>query len=151
MDACVCVHGLDWQAGQDFVLYKILYFYYPFRVPGEIKRSRDLRGGRWSWTLNLAQKRSWVGRWSWAKKAGLLLLLVVQVVDQQRCNEHCLCDSVQAQQQLRSAQVAGQWREDTALTFPLFWRQSTVSPVFFGRFPQSSLHSVIPFPLCPRP
>ena len=35
----------------------------PFRVPGEIKRSRDLRGGRWSWTLNYAQKRSWVGRW----------------------------------------------------------------------------------------
>ena len=22
-----------------------------FRVPGEIKKSRDLRGGRWSWTL----------------------------------------------------------------------------------------------------
>ena len=22
-----------------------------FRVPGEIKTSRDLRGGRWSWTL----------------------------------------------------------------------------------------------------
>ena len=29
-----------------------------YRVPGEIKRSRDLRGGRWSWTLNFAQKRS---------------------------------------------------------------------------------------------
>ena len=29
-----------------------------FRVPGEIKRSRDLRGGRWSWTLNYALKRS---------------------------------------------------------------------------------------------
>ena len=28
------------------------------RVPGKIKRSRDLRGGRWSWTLNYAQKRS---------------------------------------------------------------------------------------------
>ena len=28
------------------------------KVPGEIKRSRDLRGGRWSWTLKLAQKRS---------------------------------------------------------------------------------------------
>ena len=28
-------------------------------------RSRD-RGGRWSWTLNFAQKRSLVGRWSWA-------------------------------------------------------------------------------------
>ena len=30
-------------------------------APGEIKRSRDLRGGRWSWTLNYAQKRSWAG------------------------------------------------------------------------------------------
>ena len=28
------------------------------RVPGEIKRSRDLRGGSWSWTLKFAQKRS---------------------------------------------------------------------------------------------
>ena len=28
------------------------------RVPGEIKRSRDFRGGRWSWTLKFAQKRS---------------------------------------------------------------------------------------------
>ena len=27
-------------------------------VPGEIKRSRDLRGGRWSWTFKFAQKRS---------------------------------------------------------------------------------------------
>ena len=44
------------------------------RVPGEIKRSRDLRGGRWSWTLNFAQKRSRVGRWSWAEQVGRLLL-----------------------------------------------------------------------------
>ena len=28
------------------------------RVPGEIKRSRDLRVGRWSWTLKLARRRS---------------------------------------------------------------------------------------------
>ena len=48
-----------------------------------------------------------LGKESWTSFAG-----VVQVVDQQRCNEHCLYDSVQAQQlkqQLRSAQVAGQW------------------------------------------
>ena len=64
-------------------------------VPGEIKRSRDLRGGRWSWTLTFAQKRSWVGRWSWAEQVGRLLLRVVQVVHQQRCNGHCLSDSVQ--------------------------------------------------------
>ena len=28
------------------------------KVPDEIERSRDLRGGRWSWTFKLAQKRS---------------------------------------------------------------------------------------------
>ena len=120
-------------------------------MPGEIKRSRDLRGGSWSWTLKFAQKRSWVGRWSWAEQVGSLLLRVVQVVHQQQCNGHCLCDSVQAQQlkqQLCSAQVAGQWRGET---LPLFWRQSTVSPVFFGWFPWLSLHSVVPFPLCPHP
>ena len=65
------------------------------RVPGEIKRSRDLRGGRWSWTLTFAQKRSWVRRWSWAEQVGRLLLRVVQVVRQQRFNGHCLSDSVQ--------------------------------------------------------
>ena len=65
------------------------------RVPGEIKRSRDLRGGTWSWTLNYAQKRSWVGRWHWAEQVGRLLLRVVQVVHQQWCNGHCLSDSVQ--------------------------------------------------------
>ena len=58
-------------------------------------RSKDLRGGRWSWTLTFAQKRSWVGRWSWAEQVGRLLLRVVQVVRQQRCNGHCLSDSVQ--------------------------------------------------------
>ena len=48
--------------------------------------------------------------------------------------------------QLRSALVAGQWRGDTALTLPLFWRRSTVSPVFFGRYSRSNLHSFVPFP-----
>ena len=56
------------------------------KVPGEIKRSR---GGRWSWTLKLAQKRSWVGRWNWSAKVGLLWL---RVVPQQQCNGHCPCD-----------------------------------------------------------
>ena len=98
------------------------------KVPGEINRSR---GGRCSWTFKLAQKRSCVGRWSWAAKVGLLSLRVVR---QQQCNGHCLCNSAQAQQlkqQLRSALVAGQWRGDTALTLPLFWRRSTaVSGLF---------------------
>ena len=63
---------------------------------------------------------------------------------QQQCNGHCLCDSAQTRQlkqQLYSALVAGQWRGDTALTLPLFWRRSTVS---FGRYPWLSLHSFVP-------
>ena len=109
----------------------------------KVKRSR---GGRWSWTFKLVQMKSWVGRWSWAAEVGLLSL---RVVPQQQCNGHCPCDSAQAwqlKQQLRSALVAWQWRGDTALTLPLFWRRSTVCPVFFGRYPWSSLHSFVSFP-----
>ena len=79
------------------------------RVPGEIKRSRDLRGGRWSWTLKLAQKRSWAGRWSWAEKVGLLLIWVVQVVHQQQCNEHCLCDCPSTAVETAVAQCRSRW------------------------------------------
>ena len=57
--------------------------------PGFQARSR---GGKWSWTLMLAQKRSRAGRWSWAAKVGLLSL---QAVPQQQCNGHCPCDSAQ--------------------------------------------------------
>ena len=54
-------------------------------------------------------------------------------------------------QQLRGALVAAQWRRDTALTLPFFWRPSTVSPVFFERYPRSSLHSLAPPPPPPPP
>ena len=117
------------------------------RVPDEIKR-REVEVD----PLKLAQKRSWAGRWSWAGKAKLLSL---RVVPQQRCNGHCpglwLCPARRLKQQLRSALVAGQWRGDTALTLPLFWRRSTASPVFFGRYPRSSLHSLPPPPPPPSP
>ena len=33
----------------------------------------------------------------------------------------------------------------------LFWRRSTVSPGFFGRYLRSNLHSLALFPPCPRP
>ena len=92
-----------------------------------------------------------VRTWSWAAKVGLLSR---RVVPQQQCNGHCPCDSAQARQlkqQLRGALVAGQWRGDTALTLPLFWWRSTVSPVFFGRYPRSSLHSFAPPPPPPPP
>ena len=57
----------------------------------------------------------------------------------------------QLKQQLRSALVAGKWRGDTALTLSLLWRRSTVSPVFFGRYPRSSLHSLAPHTPPPPP
>ena len=57
----------------------------------------------------------------------------------------------QLKQQLRSAQVAGQWRGDTALTLPLFWQRPTVSLVFFGRYPLSTLHSFVLFHPPPPP
>ena len=72
------------------------------RVPGEIKRSR---GGRWSWTLKLAQKRSWAGRWRWSAKVGLLSL---RVFPQQQCNGHCPCDSARAVE-TAIAQCTSRW------------------------------------------
>ena len=123
------------QMTSEDIKHQLIIIFAHVRVPGEIKRSRDLRGGRWSWTLTFAQKRSWVGRWSWADQVGRLLLRVVQVVRQQRCNGHCLSDSVQHSSWKSNCAVH---TGDTALTLPLFWRRSTVSPVFFGRFPRSS-------------
>ena len=67
-----------------------VFIYTVFKYPQTHLRSR---GGRLSWTLKLAQKRSWAGRWSWAAKVGLLSL---QVVPQQQCNGHCPCDSASA-------------------------------------------------------
>ena len=76
------------------------------------------------------------------------LFLSLRFVPQQQCNGHCPCNcpARQLKQLLRSALVAAQWRGDTALTLSLFWRRSTVSPIFFGRYPRSSLHPFVPFP-----
>ena len=134
--------------------------------PSAQKRSR---AGRWSWTLSPEEIKSREvklvpqprrgheqGGGDGLRKLDFFRWLQV-VVPQQQCNGHCLCHSAQARQlkqQLRGAQVAAQWRGDTALTLPSFWRRSTVSPVFFGRYPRSSLHSLALFhppPLPPSP
>ena len=78
------------------------------------------------------------------------MLRIVQVVRQQQCNGHCLCDSAQAQQlkqQLRSAQVAGKWRGDTTSIVlaavhglsGLFRAVSAVKPSLFRALPTLSL------------
>ena len=114
-------------------------------------RSKDQEEGlRWSCTLKLAQKKSWAGRWSWAAKVGLFFASSCSSTAVQRTLSLWLCPARLLKQQLRSALVAAQWRGDTALTLPLFWRRSTVSPVFFGRYLRSSFHSS-PTPPVPIP
>ena len=95
--------------------------------PEEIKR-REVELGCESWTCFVS------GHSSTAVQRTLSLLL---------------CQAWWLKQQLRSAVVATQWQGDAALTLPLFWRQSTVSPVFFEWYPRSSLHSLALFPLSP--
>ena len=115
-------------------------------VPGEIKKNKRSSGGRWSpVSPEIMSREVELGCESRTPFASSF--------PQQQCNGHCPCDSAQARQlkqQLRSALVAGQWRGDTALTLPLFWRRFTVSPVLFGRYPRSSLHSFGPY-LPPSP
>ena len=114
------------------------------RVPGEIKRREVVLDPQVS-PEEIMSREVELGCESWTSFAS-------GCSRQQQCSGHCLYDSAQARQlkqQLRSALVAAQWRGDTALTLPIFfWRRSTVSPVFFGRYPQSSLHSFV-LPLSP--
>ena len=131
---CVCVCG--WVGGCG-------YLYQGFRRDQKIKRSR---GGRWSWTFQVSPEEIMsreveLGCESWTSFASSCSSTAVQ-----RTLSLWLCPARQLKQQLRSALVVGQWRGDTALTLRLFWRRSTVSPVFFGRYPRSSLHSFVPFP-----
>ena len=101
------------------------------RVPDEIKR-REVELDRQVSPEEIMSREVELGCESWTSFAS-----------------GCLCDSARAgqlKQQLRSALVAAQWRGDTAIALPLFWRRSTVSPVFFGRYPRSSLQSFVPPP-----
>ena len=127
------------------------------RVPGEIKRSRDLREGRWSWTLKFAQRRSGVGRWSWAEQVGPLLLRVVQVVLQQQCNRHCLCDSAHHVEfkavETAIAQCTSRWamarghRLNTSIVLAAVHGLSSFSDSFRGRaFTLSSRSHSVPVP-----
>ena len=127
----------------------------PNRVPGEIKRSRDLRGGRWSWTLKLAQKRSWVGRWSWAEQVGPLLLRVVQIVCQQQCHGHCLCDCPSTAVETAVAQCTSCWamvrghRLNTSIVLAA-WTLRSFSGGFCGQaFTLSSPSHSVPIPSKP--
>ena len=93
------------------------------------------RGGRWSWTLKLAQKRSLsreveLGCESWTSFAsGCSSTAVQRTLPLWLCPKHGSWNSNCAvHYSLRNGEGTR-----TALTLPLFWRRSTVSPVFSGR------------------
>ena len=48
-------------------------------------------------------------RWSWAEQVGRLLLRVVQVVRQQRCNGHCLVTLSSTAVERAIAQCTSRW------------------------------------------
>ena len=107
----------------------------PLRVPGEIKR-REVELDPQVSPEEIMRREVELGCESGTSFASGCSSTAVQ-----RTLSLWLCPARQLKQQLRSALVAAQWRGDTAL-LPLFWRRSTDSPVFFGRYPRSSLHSL---------
>ena len=110
------------------------------RVPGEIMRKEvklDLQVS----PEEIMSRELELGCESWTSFASGCSSTAVQ-----RTLSLWLCPARQLKHQLRSALVAAQWRGDTALTLPLFWQQTTVSPGFFRRYLRSSLHSLALFP-----
>ena len=112
----------------------------PSKVPGKIKWREvelDLQVG----PEEIMSREVELGCESWTSLASSCSSTAVR-----RTLSLWLCPARQLKQKLCTALVAAQWRGDTALTLPLFWRRSTVSPVFFRRYPRSSLHSFVLFP-----
>ena len=113
-----------------------VFWFLHIRVPGEIKRRKVELGPQVS-PEEIMSREVELGCESWTSFASGCSWTAVQ-----RTLSLWLCPARQLKQQLRRALVAGQWRGDTALTFPLFWRRSTISPVFFEWYLRSSLHSL---------
>ena len=59
--------------------------------------------------LQVSPEEIMSSRWSWAVKAGLLLLRIVQVVRQQQCNGHCLSDCPSTAVETAIAQCTSRW------------------------------------------
>ena len=112
---------------------------YQKRVPGEIKR-REVE-----LDPHFAQKRSWAGRRSWAAKVGLLSLRVVPTAVQRTL---WLCPSTAAETAIaQCTSRCAMARGHRTLTLPLFWRRSTVSPVFFRALSAVEAFTLsVPFP-----
>ena len=94
-----------------------------FAGPGEIKRREVVLDPQ------VSPEESKRRELELGLKAGLLCLSYFSPAVL-RTLSLCLCSAQQLRQQLHSTLVAAQWRGDTAVTFLLFWRQSTASLVF---------------------
>ena len=84
-------------------------------------------------------------------------LRVVQVVHQQQCNGHCLCDCPSTAVETATAQCTSRWamarghRLNTSIVLAAVHGLSAGSFSGAGFRGRAGLHSVVPFPLCPRP
>ena len=124
-----------------------LSMYHGSRRDQKIKRY-SLRGGRWSWTLNFAQKRSWVGRWSWAEQVQTSFCFELsKLFVNSGAADIVLVTLSSTAVETAIAQCTSRWamarghRLNTSIVLA-----ATVSPVFFGRFPRSSLSLSHPLP-----
>ena len=81
-----------------------------------MQRSRDLRGGRWSWTFKLAQRDHELGGGAGLRKLDFFRFELFKLFVNSSATDitTVTAQTQQLKQQLRGAQVAGQWRGDTA-------------------------------------
>ena len=121
------------------------------KSPGEIKRRQvswtlmkkldchlrvqaRSRGGRWCWTLKRAQERSRAREVELGSESWTCLLLLscfsAAVLRTLYLSVSLLRTAVQTAIAYSTLVAAAQWRRNTALTLPLFWRRSTASSVF---------------------
>ena len=107
-----------------------------YRVSGD-----DQEEGRWSWTLKLARRDHEQG-------GGKLDFFRFGLFLNSSATDIVLLTLPSTAVETAIARCTSRWAmaRDTALTLPLFWRRSTVSPVFFGRCPRSSVHSFVLHP-----
>ena len=105
------------------------------------QKSRDLRGGRWSWTLNQ-------GGGAGLSKLDVFCFELSKLFVNSGATDIVLVTLSSTAVETAIAQCTSRWAiaRGHHLNTSLFWRRSTVSPVFFGRFPRSSLSLSRPLP-----
>ena len=126
------------------------------RVPGEIKRSRDLRGGtRGGAGPSLLPRRDHeLGGGAGLSKLDVFCFELSKLFVNSGATDIVLVTLSSTAVERAIAQCTSRWamarghRLNTSIVLAAVYG---LSPVFFGRLPRSSQSPSVPFPLCPRP